>query len=77
MECTFWNVMTGRMQFRKQGEDGHISRENVCSEYCVCGWNAHLDMIVSLEYPVEYTSKDLVLFFKLDQLKINYPSEND
>lgn len=69
--------MTGRMQLRKQGEDGHISREMCVLKYYMCEWNAHLGMIVSLEYLVEYTSKDLVLFFKLGQLKINYPSDHD
>lgn len=55
-----------------------ISAKKMCVlKYYVCGWNAHLDMIVSFEYLVEYTSKDFVLFSKLDQLKINYPSEND
>lgn len=47
--------MTGRMQLRKQGEDGDISREMCVLKYYMCEWNAHLGMIVSLEYLVEYT----------------------
>lgn len=69
--------MTGKMQSRKKGEDGHISREMCVLKYYMHEWNAHLDMIVSLGYLVEYTSKDLFLFFKSGQLKISYSSDND
>lgn len=51
-------------------------QQRKCVFWNLWGENAHCNIIVSLEYLVEYTKWSLVLYFKLGQLKINYPSTN-